>query len=100
MTQVPSQSHFLFWDVNPTTLDLQKNADFILTGVLDYGTMELVRFVREYYGDEFIKNYLLHHGWKVLHKKTINFWKYIFHLENEQCLQPSFLQNNRKFWNY
>lgn len=97
---IPSKFSYLFWDVNFSTIDLERHAFYVIERFLEYGTWEGIRWLRDRYGDERIKKYLLGRGYRVLSKKTLNFWKYILHLEEEQCLQPSSLSDSRKFWNY
>lgn len=90
----------LFWDVNIDTIDIENHADYVIERFLEYGTMESIRWLRATYGDERIKHYILHRGYKTLSNKTLNFWKLLLKLENEECLQPSLLNNNRRYWNY
>lgn len=35
----------LFWDVDPATIDLEKNARYVIERVLDFGTDEEVRWL-------------------------------------------------------
>ncbi|MEW6061122.1 MAG: hypothetical protein AB1600_04180 [Bacteroidota bacterium] len=90
----------LFWDVQMDTIDIVKHADYIIERFLEYGTLEGIRWLRAVYGDERIKYYILHRGYKTLSNKTLNFWKLLLNLEREECLQPSSLNSSRKYWNY
>lgn len=62
----------LFWDTNPANIDPQKNAQYIIERVLDYGNDDEVRWVWNYYDKAFIK--------KVV--------------EKSRCLRPE----TKKFW--
>lgn len=39
----------LFWDVDPATIDLEKNARYVIERVLDFGTGEEVRWMFKQY---------------------------------------------------
>ncbi len=93
-------AHRLFWDVDPTTLDRERHADFIMERMLEYGTWEGIQWLRITYGDERIRDYLLRRGHRVLSNKTLNFWKIMLDLGGEECLQTSSLRSSRVFWNY
>lgn len=99
-TKIPEQFRPLFWDVKFENIHMDTHARFIIERLLEYGTWEGILFLRGIYGDERIRDYILKRGYKVLSKKTLNFWKYLLHLEHEECLQPSSLNNSRPLWNY
>ena len=44
----------LFWDVDPTTIDSEKNAKYIIERVLEFGNDEEVRWMWSYYSSELI----------------------------------------------
>ncbi len=46
----------LFWDVNPKNIDPQKNAQYIIERVADFGHDDEVRWVLNYYDKDFIKS--------------------------------------------
>lgn len=45
----------LFWDVDPETIDLEKNARYVIERVLDFGNDEEVRRLFQKYGKERIR---------------------------------------------
>ena len=69
-------SSFLFWDTDPSTLDYEKSITYIIPRVMDYGTMDDIREVYEYYGSDRILKVLL--AAPSLDKKTISYfaWEY------------------------
>jgi hypothetical protein len=42
----------LFWDVNPAKVDVSKHANWIITRVVELGTLANWHTVRRHYGDE------------------------------------------------
>lgn len=98
--KVPKKFSYLFWDVNPRGLNVQAHRDYILERILEYGTMESVRWALKTYGRGGIADFLKRRGWRVLSGKTLSFWKLILNLENEPCLQRRFIESRRMFWKY
>lgn len=50
----------LFWDVDYDKLDWEKYASWVIVRVFERGDVEDIRAVRHYYGDEKIREALLH----------------------------------------
>lgn len=46
----------LFWDVNPATIDLKKNAQYVIERVLDLGNDEEVRWLWKQYDKQLLKD--------------------------------------------
>jgi len=76
MSLIDLLSKGIFWDTDPATLDPEKNIYYIIPRVVDYGTMEDVQQIEDYYGPERMLRVLIEAP--SLHKKTISFyaWKY------------------------
>ncbi len=72
---LPKKFSPLFWDTYRSDIDLEEHAPFVMERILEHGTWESVLWLREYYGDEAIKQYILKRGYKVLSSKTLNYWK-------------------------
>lgn len=98
--EILRNNRVLFWDVNVENIDREKHAGHIIERFLEYGTLEGVQWLRKFYGDERIKEYILKRGFRVLSNKTLNFWKLILNLEGEECLKPFSLSRSKKYWNY
>jgi hypothetical protein len=47
---IESLSKHLFWDVDRSALDFDKNEKIIIQRVLEYGLLEDWRIIKEYYG--------------------------------------------------
>ncbi len=48
-----------FWDVDMMKLDYEKNADYIIRKVFEYGTLDDILEITAYYGKEKAKNSLI-----------------------------------------
>lgn len=56
--QIIHLSKLAFWDVNMEKMEYEKNADYIIRKVFDYGSMEDVLEVMAFYGKEKVKKAL------------------------------------------
>jgi len=97
---IPPGLHRLFWDCRPESLDIQAQAPFILERILEYGSLDAVRWVLETYGAERLKGFLRDRGVRTLSRKTLSFWTLLLGLEGEACFARSSLKRSRPFWNY
>ncbi len=97
--QLPPSFHRFFWDCRAADLDIERNAAQISMRLLDYGDLEAARWALRTYGPARIRQFILARGRKTLSRKTLAFWGSFLNLEDEECLQPSSLRNNGRFWN-
>ncbi|HRI59577.1 MAG TPA: hypothetical protein PK228_07630 [Saprospiraceae bacterium] len=72
----------LFWDVDATTIDWEKNARWVIARVLSYGNLPDFRELVRYYGLERIKQEMLQV--RYLDKKTLSFVAALFQIPKEQ----------------
>jgi len=49
----------LFWDTNPDKVDIQKNAQYIIERVLDFGRDTEVKWLYETYDKSLLRNTIL-----------------------------------------
>ena len=47
---IKNLSKRLFWDTNPEDIDMEEHIAFIISRVLEYGTLSDWRFIQKYYG--------------------------------------------------
>lgn len=66
----------LFWDVDPRTIDPQRNAPYIIERILDFGADSEVRWMTRYYSPALIKKVLRQS--RVLHEKSKALWSLLF----------------------
>lgn len=62
----------LFWDTSPDKIDTQKNAQYIIERILDFGNDEEVKWLWNFYDKPFIKKVVVKS--RSLMPKTKNLW--------------------------
>jgi len=62
----------LFWDVNPKNIDVEKNAQYIIERVLDFGNDREVKWLYHFYDKPLLKNVVA--GSRSLRPRTKNLW--------------------------
>ena len=62
----------LFWDTDPARIDLEENARYVIERVLDFGTDEEVRWVKNFYDISLIKDVVSTS--RSLRAETKNLW--------------------------
>lgn len=62
----------LFWDVDPKTIDPEKNAVYVIERILDFGDDSEVRWMWQYYEHNLIRQVLAKS--RVLFPQTRAFW--------------------------
>lgn len=66
----------LFWDVDPKTIDLEKNARYVIERIAEFGNDNDARWMTHYYSKRKIKN-AIQRARGVLHPSTKEFWRLI-----------------------
>lgn len=62
----------LFWDVNPDKINTEKNAQYIIERVLDFGTDDEVRWLYHFYDKSLLKSVIGRS--RSLRSETKNLW--------------------------
>ena len=75
----------LFWDTNPDKIDLEKNAQYIIERILDFGHDDEIRWMNEYYPTKVIGKILKNS--RTLLPHTRSFWGPIYNVESIWGLQ-------------
>jgi hypothetical protein len=89
---------FLFPDVDVNVLDVHADWKYILGRVLEYGTLESVRWAIKAYGRERIGEFVRTRGLRVLSRKTVNYWAMLLGLQDEECIQKFLKGPRNPFW--
>ncbi len=66
----------LFWDVDPTTIDLRKHARYVIERILDFGDAREVRWMARTYSRRQIREIIARS--RVLHEKSRSLWRRVF----------------------
>jgi hypothetical protein len=72
--KVPERFHWLFWDLAPDALDVEKNSRTIIARILEHGNAHAVRWTIEAYGLDRLRTFFEHGGHPELSPRTIAFW--------------------------
>lgn len=91
-------SGHLFWDVDRSTVDTNKNSSFIIKKVLQYGTFKDWLILREFYGLDKI----IDAAKKIrdLDKKTASFLSLIADIPKNSFVCYTIKQSTPKHWNF
>ncbi|MFK7795979.1 MAG: hypothetical protein AB8E82_00895 [Aureispira sp.] len=90
--------NYLFWDIDLNTLDWDKNARFIIQRVIQRGSLNEWKIIKQYYGLEFIKHEIL--LIRNLDKKTLNFFSTYFDIAKTNFKCFTIQQSTPKHFNY
>jgi hypothetical protein len=86
---IPRKFRWVFWDVDPRTLDLGRHRDYVLGRVLERGGIDEVRWIIAIYGMAEIHRFLRDRGSPELSRRTIQFWRAVFGAEDEKWAEPA-----------
>ena len=88
----------LFWDVDVKTIDNNKHASYIVERVLNMGTLEDFRLIKEFYGMPKIKRIIK--KIRYMDDRLLNFCSIYFKISitNFRCYNTK--QLNQSHWNY
>lgn len=83
--KIPKKMKWLFWSYDINSLNLKKDKEYIIAQVLNYGTWEDLRWLRNVYSEKDIKEVVKNPSRGVWFEKVLNFWTTIFdiHLKPE-----------------
>jgi hypothetical protein len=95
---IPARHCFVFWDVKPRTLDVEKHSAFIMARVLEYGDMAAVKWLHGRYGKRRIARFFQTRYARRLSPKTIEFWRVVLRSGEKGCRKTSSLATRDPFW--
>jgi hypothetical protein len=96
--QIKDFSPSLFWDVDKSTLDLEKHKRFIIERTLTHGTLADWFLIKYYYGKRVIKNESIQI--RYLDKLTLHFCAAYFKIPLQQFRCYILQQSNPTHWDY
>ncbi|MCF6243053.1 MAG: hypothetical protein L3J74_17145 [Bacteroidales bacterium] len=96
--KIKNFSKHLFWDVNPEQLDMDKNKQFIIQRVLEYGLFEDWTIIYKYYGIDVI--FYSIKDIRDLDKKAASFIASLAGKKNEDFLCYTTKQSTTMFWDF
>jgi len=92
----PTEKQHLFWDTDIDKLDEEKDASFVILRVLNRGRKEDIKWIKQRYGEDKIKEVLRSNLFR-LDKKSANLWCEHFNVNANQCIQSRLETIQKKF---
>jgi len=89
-------SKHLFWDIDRTKLDFEKNKRTIIQKVLDYGLINDWKMIYNYYGIDKIAKTML--NVRDLDEKSVSFISFLSKIPKEKFLCYTTKQSNLQHW--
>jgi hypothetical protein len=91
-------STYLFWDIDPKDLDMEKHAPYIVERVLDNGQMTDWIFIRQYYGLERLKAIAL--GIRSMSPQALSFISTVTRTPENQFRCYEQIHSKNTHWHY
>lgn len=98
--KVPPALSQLFWDTDWQTIDVDRHRSFILDRVLEYGSIDAVRWAEQVYGLNTIGRYFQQRGRRVLSAKTRAFWQAVLASTQTSCTETSSPPPSNPLWKF
>lgn len=93
LTSLPQKFQVFFWDTDLQKIDLQKNQNYIIERLLEWGDVDALEWIKDSFGKEKIIDALKNS--RNISLKTASFYSYIFNIPRGdlRCFQThSFLK--------
>jgi hypothetical protein len=100
MKDIPRFLEKYFWDVNFSELSKEKNFQFIIERILEYGDRKEIQWMKNNFSSEQIKEKILKS--KNLSPKSANFCRFIYNLDKSKIsfLKKLFQKKQKRIWKY
>ena len=100
MKRLPKFLKKYFWDVSFEKIDIEKNKEYVLKRILNYGDEKAVRWMYDNFEKSEIKNTLS--NFRGYSQKSANYWALILDVPREEvlCLKNALSKGQRTFWPY
>ena len=90
----PRRMKSLFWNVAFERLDVERDADFILSRILERGRLTDVRWALERYGLDRIHRFFVSAPRPELSPRTIRLWRVVLGAQEERWPEPPAWRRN------
>ena len=95
---LPKDLERYFWDVNPSQIDTEKNADYVIERLLEMGDESSFKYLKETYGLPQMGEVLTRS--RKLSPRSANFWAIILRVDPKEvrCLKRQFRRTQESHW--
>lgn len=76
--------HWLFWEVDPGEIDVERHADYVIARIVERGRMVDVDWMLATYGDDRVHRFFSDVGHPELSPRTLSFWRAYFQAKDER----------------
>jgi len=89
-----------FWDIEFSTLDINKNKTYIIERLIEYGDLKAIKWLKNIYSEKDLETIIKTS--KKLTKKTANYFSLYYKIkpQNILCLQEDFWNKHKKIWSH
>lgn len=98
MTDVFRLPDILFWDIDPSKLDYDAKARFVIGRAVMYGSLANWKAILDYYGPERVRDEMLQE--RYLDKRSLNFLSFYFNIPKTDFRCYTLQQSNPKHWDF
>jgi hypothetical protein len=96
---IPKKLFWIFWEVDPSDIDLERDANYVIARIVEHGTLSELRWVVRKYGLERIHRFFRDVGHPELSKRTLGFWRALFKASDERWAKPpSWRRRSAELW--
>jgi hypothetical protein len=96
---VPRPFRWLLWDVDPRSIDPERDADYLVPRVLEHGGLAEVRWLVDRLGLDRIHRFLRDIGHPELSPRTLTLWRAVLHAEEEEwAASPPWRRHSSAPW--
>jgi hypothetical protein len=88
----------LFHDVRTEDIDPEAHSAFVISRVLDRGTLRSVSALMNLYGLERIRSFFLEGGGDQVSRRTLALWREFLGLSEEECTSKSSPRIRSPYW--
>jgi hypothetical protein len=96
--EILDEAAVLFHDTRVQDIDPKAHADFVISRVLDRGTLRSVGALLRCYGRERIRRFLCEGGTERVSRRTVPLWTAFLQIAPEECIPRSSLNRSSPFW--
>ncbi len=86
---VPAEHRWLFWDVDPDAIQLERDVRYVLARVLERGRLADVRWAVGVYGLDAVHNFFRSGGHPELSRATVGLWRAFFNDTGDAWPNPT-----------
>jgi len=97
---LPKFLQSILWSYPVKSLDQDKDREYVIAQVLNYGDWPAIKWLRKTYHNEVLKNAILHPRRGLWHERTLNFWEQMFKIKIDPEVRKRAIMDINPDYNY